>query len=216
MPNHASALQKASAKGKAPSGSPEAQSLPPASVATVVPANPSIRSVSLPGTAELSWSTIELGPELPMAVFTSMERWHPERIGAVAIYCSDGRWGEAFDEFCHKHLQIPRYDRLALPGGPVSFLARDQKSTALDTAAYEQLDFLVKAHDLKRIVLITHYGCAAYAERLQRKPDECLPTQMEDLRRLIEPLRRRFANIQVEAYLAMQRGSVLSFHALVS
>jgi hypothetical protein len=36
----------------------------------------------------------------------------------------------------------------------------------------------VKAHDLKRIVLITHYGCAAYAERLQRKPDECLPTQM--------------------------------------
>jgi hypothetical protein len=33
-------------------------------------------------------------------------RWHAERIGALAVYCSDGRWGEAFDEFCHRHLQL--------------------------------------------------------------------------------------------------------------
>ena len=39
-----------------------------------------------------------------------------------------------------------------------------------------------KAHELKRIVLITHYGCAAYLEQLQRKADDCLPAQLEDLR----------------------------------
>ena len=72
---------------------------------------------------------IDLGPDLPLAVFTSTEHWHPERIGALAIYCSDGRWGEAFDEFCHRHLQIPRYDRLAVAGGP-AWLAPREGGTA--------------------------------------------------------------------------------------
>ena len=80
-------------------------------------------------------------------------------------------------------------------------------------AALEQLAFLVEVHELKRIVLITHYGCAVYAERLQRKPDDCLPTQMEDLRTVMETLRRRFESVKVEAYLAMRRGAALSFHA---
>ncbi len=66
----------------------------------------------------ISWASVDLGPKLPMAVFTSTEIWHPERIGALALYCSDGRWGEACDEFCHRCLQTPRYDRWAIPGGP--------------------------------------------------------------------------------------------------
>ena len=43
---------------------------------------------------EFNWDTIELTPDLPLSVFTSMESWHHERIGALALYCSDGRWGE--------------------------------------------------------------------------------------------------------------------------
>jgi hypothetical protein len=149
-----------------------------------------------------------------MAVFTSTDRWNPQRIGAVAIYCSDGRWGEAFDEFCHKHLQLPRYDRLALAGGPACFVPPEGKARVACDAALEQLAFLVKVHELKRIVLITHYGCAAYAERLGRKPDDCLPAQLDDLRAVRETLRRRFPGVQVEAYLAMLKGSAFSFHAV--
>src|SRR5437762_4356401 len=100
---------------------------------------------------------IELGPDLPVAVFTSTQRWHSDRIGALALYCSDGRWGEAFDEFCHKHLQIPRYDRWAVPGGPAWLTAQDENQH-LSQAAREQLDFLVRVHELEQIVLITHYG----------------------------------------------------------
>src|SRR5216684_6371639 len=66
----------------------------------------------------------ELAPDLPGPVFYCTESWHAERIGAGAIYCSDGRWGEAFDEFCHRHLQIPRYDRLAVAGGPAWLAAQ--------------------------------------------------------------------------------------------
>src|SRR5262249_17747409 len=94
---------------------------------------------------------IDLGPDLPMPAFTSSERWHPERIGALAVYCSDGRWGEAFDEFCHRHLQIPRYDRLALAGGPACLVAGEEQHD-LGRAIREQLDFLVRVHELEQIV----------------------------------------------------------------
>jgi hypothetical protein len=147
-----------------------------------------------------------------MAVFTSIEVWQPQRIGALAIYCSDGRWGEAFDDFCHKHLHIPRYDRMALAGGPACFAPYDSTSKVLCEAALEQLAFLVKAHELERIVLITHYGCAAYAERLRRPPDECLPAQLEDLRAVTGALRGWFPHVEVESYLAMRQSSVFTFH----
>src|SRR5258707_11194426 len=121
----------------------------------------------------LDESEMDLSQGLPMAAYHAMERWHPERIGALALYCSDGRWGEAFDEFCHQHLQIPRYDRWAVPGGP-AWVAIPQENSALLRATRIQLDFLVRAHELERIVLITHYGCAWYGHRLQRSPDDCL------------------------------------------
>src|SRR5205823_12547905 len=96
----------------------------------------------------------ELSHRLPMAAYHATERWHPERIGALALYCSDGRWGEAFDEFCHKHLQIPRYDRWAVPGGP-AWLAPEGDGPDFYQGAREQLDFLVRVHELEQIVLIT-------------------------------------------------------------
>jgi hypothetical protein len=165
-------------------------------------------------TEKLLWSSVDLGNDLPMPIFTSAEVWNPERIGAAAIYCSDGRWGEAFDEFCHKRLQIPRYDRLALPGGPACFAPHDKTGKLLCEAALEQLTLLVKVHELERIILVTHYGCAFYTEMLQREPDACLPTQMEDLRAVAATLRQWFAGVQVETYLAMRRESHLSFHWL--
>ena len=210
MPNHPISLKTGPRKGNVRSEASETRLSKAAGIATVLPAEQPVPTTSRP--EAFRWSSVELGPELPMAIFTSTERWIPERIGAVAIYCSDGRWGEGFDEFCHKHLQIPRYDRLALAGGPACFVPRDEKAKRLCEAALEQLTFLVEVHELKRVVLITHYGCAVYAEQLQQKPDDCLPIQMEDLRAVAETLRRRFESVKVEAYLAMRRGAALSFH----
>lgn len=156
---------------------------------------------------------IELGPSLPIAVYHAMERWHPERIGALALYCSDGRWGEAFDEFCHRHLNIPRYDRLAVPGGP-AWIAAPPDDPAQLRATRLQLDFLVRAHGLERVVFITHYGCAWYGDRLQRLPDECLPAQADDVQAAAAVLRSWYPHLRVEAYLAMRKQEWLSFHQL--
>lgn len=164
-------------------------------------------------TNEHHWDSIELTPDLPLSVFTSMEPWHNERIGALALYCSDGRWGEAFDEFCHKHLLIPRYDRWAVPGGP-AWLAASDESSALHQAAREQLDFLVRIHELEQVVLITHFGCAYYGHRLKKTATECLDAQHADVRAAMKTLHRWYPDISVEAYLAMRHGRLLSFHRL--
>jgi len=161
----------------------------------------------------LTWSTVELGPDVPPAVFTSTEHWQAERIGALALYCSDGRWGEAFDQFCHRHLQIPRYDRLVVPGGPAWLLPWDG-SLDFQQAACEQLDFLVRAHELRQIVLITHYGCAFYGHRLGRPARECLSVQTDDVHTAAEALRGWYPGLRVDGYLAMRSGNCLSFHAL--
>jgi hypothetical protein len=116
-------------------------------------------SATVPGDAMAPAVRVELAPDLPVTVYYATERWHPERIGALALYCSDGRWGEAFDEFCHKHLQIPRYDRLAVPGGPAWLVPCGGDRALLDTAR-AQLEFLVRAHGLEQLVLNAHYGCA--------------------------------------------------------
>jgi hypothetical protein len=156
---------------------------------------------------------VQLEPSLPLAVYYASDRWHPDRVRALALYCSDGRWGEAFDEFCHKHLHIPRYDRLAVPGGP-AWLVPNGNDKSLVRIACEQLDLLVQVHGLTRLVLITHFGCAMYAERLRLDPYDCLPQQLEDVRNAAATLRDIYSGIRVEGYLAMRRDNCLSFHAV--
>jgi hypothetical protein len=165
------------------------------------------------GPTPTPWATVDLGPSLPMPIFTSSERWHHERIRALALYCSDGRWGEAFDEFCQRRLQIPRYDRWAVPGGPAWLLPRGQGRDFSQTTR-EQLDFLIRVHELERIVLISHYGCAFYTELCGQGPDACVPIQLQEMRDGAALLRRWFPQLTVEAYLAMRRGNSLTFHAL--
>src|SRR6186997_30832 len=84
-----------------------------------------------------------------------------ERIGAAAIYCSDGRYNEQFDEFLHTRLELPRYDRLAIPGGAAA-LAGHFAAYREEDSLRDQLRFLIVAHELERIVLIAHQGCGFY------------------------------------------------------
>jgi hypothetical protein len=151
---------------------------------------------------------------LPAPVFTATDLWNPERIHAMAIYCSDGRFGEAFDEFCHRSLKIPRYDRFAVPGGPAWINPSVSAAQDLYRSARAQLDFLVRVHDLERIVLITHSPCAFYAEHLQKDPHECLEAQFSDTHTAAQRLRLWFPKIQVEGYLAHRDEQAISFHPI--
>jgi hypothetical protein len=132
-----------------------------------------------------------------------------ERVGAAAIYCSDGRYNEQFDEFLHRKLHLPRYDRLTIPGG-AGCLAGHIEAYREEEILLEQLRFLVVSHRLSRIVLIAHQNCGFYLKRLHVGESYLEERQRHDLARAAEQARTIDHALSVEAYFAAVRdGAVL-------
>ena len=143
--------------------------------------------------------------------FTCTDPFEPQRVHAVAVYCSDGRYGDHIDEFLHRYLRLPNYDRLAIAGGPAWLTYRSSASLIQYGLLRDQLDFLVSAHGLRRAVLIAHYGCAYYLHRHGGDADTVLPTQIEDLHDATITLSNWYPSLQVERYLARAIGGRVQF-----
>ena len=142
-------------------------------------------------------------PEHPSRYETAA-RFEAERIRAAAVYCSDGRFGNPFDEFMHTALQLPRYDRLAVPGG-AACLARHFATYREEEGVSEQLRFLVEVHGLQRVVLIAHEDCAFYTRRLQISPLQLESQQRDDLHAAVQRVRSIGPHLLVEAFFACKR-----------
>lgn len=134
-------------------------------------------------------------------LFQSSVPYEHARIHAAAIYCSDGRVGEQFDDFCQNGLALPRYDRVALPGGPACLAGHEQAHLERDGVVSE-LKFLVDAHELNRVVLIAHEGCAYYGLHLGLSPEQTLEQQRKDLAKATTFIREVTGVDRVESYLA--------------
>jgi hypothetical protein len=134
-------------------------------------------------------------------VFRSSVRFDVNRVRAAAVYCSDGRFGDQCDELLHTGLQLPRYDRLALPGGPAC-LAANFPVYHEEQSVIEQLRFLVKVHLLERLVLIAHQDCAFYTERLHISLEQLEAQQRDDLRKAAQRVASLFERLRVETYFA--------------
>src|SRR5947209_995720 len=111
------------------------------------------------------------------APFTSPIAFEHARIGAAAVYCSDGRYGEQMDDFLHNSLKLPRYDRVAIPGGAAA-LAGHMPAMRERSALERQLRFLIEAHELTRVVLIAHQDCGFYKHNVH--PYKLRQTSLEE------------------------------------
>jgi hypothetical protein len=138
--------------------------------------------------------------------FISTFAFDEERIRAASIYCSDGRYGEQMDEFLHERLGLPRYDRLAVPGGPAC-LSGSLAVFWEGRSAEQQLDFLRRVHGLERVVLIAHEGCAFYREWLKVPADQMLARQRADLAAAKKRIGHLDAKLVVEGYFARRAGA---------
>ncbi len=123
---------------------------------------------------------------------------HP---GALALYCSDGRFTEAVEELLHS-LGHPRLDTLTLPGGPGLFniwTAGMTDSTSIATAA----NFLVEGHKLRRVILIAHQGCGYYRHHFGGRPaTEIEKLQQDDLRLAAHAIEGMRSGLRIDAYYA--------------
>ncbi|MHC4415961.1 MAG: carbonic anhydrase [Planctomycetota bacterium] len=132
------------------------------------------------------------------------------RLGAAAVYCSDGRFGEQCDDFLHHALELPRYDRLAIPGG-AACLASHFAAYREEDAVVAQLEFLIAVHSLRRVVLIAHQDCAFYTTRLEVSPLALVERQREDLVTAVGRVRQMGRDLMVDAFFAHQRDQQVTF-----
>lgn len=134
--------------------------------------------------------------------FTSRIPLVEQRIGAAAIYCSDGRIGQQMDDFLHNALNLPRYDRLVVPGGP-GCLAGHFVAYREEQALVEHLRFLCRVHEIERVVLIAHQHCAFYIDRLELTRATMLKQQVTDLSNAARRIAEVDSKLQVDGYLAL-------------
>ncbi len=136
-----------------------------------------------------------------MPDYESRIPYEVSRIHAAAIYCSDGRLGEHFDDFLQNGLSLPRYDRVTLPGGPAC-LAGHPQAYLEEQGIVDELKFLVEVHRLKRVVLLAHQACAFYATRLTLKEPRLELVQRADLVRAAAFVHRVTQLDAIDAYFA--------------
>lgn len=139
--------------------------------------------------------------------------YESRRIHAAAVYCSDGRIGEQFDEFLQQGLGLPRYDRVALPGGPAC-LAGHEQAHLEERGVVDELKFLVEVHKLTRVVLIAHQGCAFYGSRLKLEEPRLELVQRADLVRAAAYVHRVTNIDRIEGYFARLRDGHIEFEAV--
>ena len=148
------------------------------------------------------------------AIYVSGLPYHTKRMHAAAVYCSDGRVCEQYDDFLRNGLRLPRHDRVALPGGPACLAGHDQ--TRIEEAGVlDELGFLVSAHGLDRIVLIQHEDCAFYRVRLGVRHAAKERMQRADLVRAARTIRGAIdPRLEVLGFFARRRTAGVAFEAV--
>jgi hypothetical protein len=149
-------------------------------------------------------------PQPDRTIHVSRLPFRDEPIDCAAVYCSDARWGDHVDDLVRRQLEIAQFDRLAVPGGPATLVEHAPCFFETQSLA-RQLQFLVEAHRLRKVLLIAHEGCMFYLERLRVSPQEIDAQQRRDLAEAVARVREKFPGLSVEAIIARVIGDRVRF-----
>ena len=122
----------------------------------------------------------------------------------LAIHCGDYRFQSAFHEFLSSALNLPSYDLMVIPGGPLT-LAPVEPFPQYHWATWNWTRFFVEIHQLRRLILIQHQDCGFYksmSAHLHVPPDFLRLRQEDDLRRIRESLARELSQLAVDTHYA--------------
>lgn len=145
--------------------------------------------------------------------YVSKAKFEPSHPSALAVYCSDGRFTESVEELLHA-LGHDRLDTLTMPGGPALLELNTAQFAALE-AVRSATAFLVRGHELKKVVLLAHEGCGFYRSRMAHvEPEAITLRQHEDLRSVAAWLKRTHADVSIDLYYASIENGRVAFALL--
>lgn len=150
-------------------------------------------------------------------MFRSEAAWKDARPAVLVVACSDGRFDDALDEFCTRHLGLAGYDRLFVPGGTM-ILRLGSLLPKFEWVGRKLMRFLMDKHALERVVLLSHEGCAWYRE-IRWGPAAMLDMKERQRRDLLETakdLAAMWPEARVECWHARPDGGKVAFEAVLA
>ncbi len=129
----------------------------------------------------------------------------------LALYCSDGRYTRAVEELAEA-LGHPRIDVLCVPGGPGAMSAWTSGSVILASHLRSQAEFLISAHHITDVLLISHESCGFYkAQHAQIDDHGRRQRQLQDLARAAVLLAHGRPHLTVRTFHARHEGDRIAF-----
>lgn len=122
----------------------------------------------------------------------------------LVVHCGDYRFQVALHEFLNHTLNLPSYDLMVVPGGPLG-LAFGEPFPKFGWASWKWLRFFVELHRLTHLILIQHQDCGFYksmAEHLNFPIESVRERQEQDLRSVRESMSRELPQLVVDLYYA--------------
>jgi hypothetical protein len=152
--------------------------------------------------------------------FRSTLPWTKEnKAGTLVIACSSSRFLPHTEEFLEEGLNLAEYDLLAVPGG-IQWLALPDLLPKHNKVARWVTEYLIKKHDLARVVCIAHEDCSAYEDDSVLGSLAHLATgksttehQIEQLLKVGRDIREEY-QVKVDLFYASVANGVVVFRAV--
>ena len=123
---------------------------------------------------------------------------------ALVLSCIDFRFMTAEGKFLRKKNLGDEYDWTALAGASLAVSGFPHQSDR--EAFWDQLDLSYRLHHIKKVIVLDHQDCGAYAIKidpnLSKDPERELQVHTDYLNRAYWSIRNRYPNIEVELYFA--------------
>ena len=141
---------------------------------------------------------------LSMLQLTAPARAENHQAKALVLSCIDFRFLTIEREFLGLKKMRNQYDLTALAGASLALAGFPHPSDA--EAFWDQLDISVRLHQIKKVIVIDHQDCGAYATmidaNLSKDPTRELQIHTDYLSRAYQSIRKRYPDLQIELYFA--------------
>ncbi len=114
----------------------------------------------------------------------------------LAVFCSDERFVDASLLFLKNILKLKKFDLIVTAGGP-AFITADVP------VLMENLSLVKEAHNISKIVLISHEDCKYYVKKYANvSGSEILKCQQKDLQDAKQKVLKLYPGLKVEIFFA--------------
>jgi carbonic anhydrase len=144
------------------------------------------------------------------------EKKPPKMPKALVLSCIDYRVLEAERYFLSLQNLGNLYDMTALAGSSLALSGVPHQADAM--AFWDQLDISYRVHHIKKVIILDHQDCAAFAYKINPQlsddPKLELQTHQESMSRAYWAIRDKYPDLNIELYFVSLNAEVKSLEPL--